>query len=94
MMASNLKSFRTVWKLVAVALAIGVASSVMSESVHSDELSVEGKKGKYGCMTDSQKADLFKKFETKNKKKVRTFVTKSSSFLRLLHLQLIPYFFL
>ena len=77
MVATNSKSLRTVWKLVAVALAIGVASSVMSDSVLSEEISLEGKKDKggvrYGCMSDSQKADLFQKFERKNKRKVTIF---------------------
>lgn len=80
MVATNLKSFKTVWKLLAVALAIGVASSVMSDSVVSEEISLEGKKKgvRYGCMTDSQKADLFQKFERKNKRKVILFVRSPS----------------
>ena len=75
MVATNSKSLGTVWKLVAVALAFGVASSVMSDSVHSEEMSLEGKKKgvRYGCMTDSQKADLFQKFEHNNKRKVTLF---------------------
>ena len=63
------------WKLVAVVLMIGVASSVMSDSIHSEEMSLAAKKGtiRYGIMTEIQKAELFKKFETKNKRKVITF---------------------
>jgi hypothetical protein len=80
MIASNLKCLKTAWKLIAVVIAIAIASSasITSESLITEEMELLGKKGalRYGCMTEPQKAELFKKFGTRNKKQVseNTFV--------------------
>lgn len=80
MIATNMKCLKTTWKLIAavVVVAIALSVSVTSESLITEEMELLGKKGtlRYGVMTEGQKAELFKKFESKNNRKVsaHTFV--------------------
>jgi hypothetical protein len=80
MIATNMKCLKTMWKLIALATVVAIASSVTvtSENLITEEMELLGKKGdlRYGSMNEGQKAELFKKFESKNNKMVseNTFV--------------------
>jgi hypothetical protein len=74
MIAANMKCFKIMWKLIALVTVVAIASSVSvkSEGLITEEMELLGKKGnlRYGSMTDAQKAELFKKFESRNNRKV------------------------
>ena len=62
------------WKLIALVTVVAIASSVSvtSEGLITEEMELLGKKGtlRYGVMTEGQKKELFKKFESKNNRQV------------------------
>jgi hypothetical protein len=80
MIATNMKCLKTMWKLIALVTFVAISSSVSvtSENLITEEMELLGKRGtlRYGTMTEGQKTELFKKFESRNNKKVseNTFV--------------------
>lgn len=62
------------WKLIALVTVVAIASSVSvtSQGLITEEMELLGKRGalRYGVMTEGQKSELFKKFESRNNRKV------------------------